>query len=172
MSYICAATNTARFDSILVRGVGNAMAGLSVFVAMSVLQALWEPAATAIPKQKASRKKAEMEHSILKDRDRSPRRCNGAKARLKSWAKGDISTVSMWRLCYAIVEKDNTDAGAGMARLAGLATAESDGREKNCPKQMKALLAATALPSMIRTIPDVGVDDTVTHTLHTDDVNR
>ena len=30
---------------------------------------------------------------------------------------------------------------------------------------MKELLAATALPDMIRTIPDVGVDDTVTHTL-------
>ena len=71
-----------------------------------------------------------MEHSILKGRDRSPRRCNEAKTMRKSWAKGDISTVAMWRLCYAIVEKDNADAGAGMARLAGLATAESDGREK------------------------------------------
>ena len=135
MSYICAATNTARFDSILVRGVGNAMAGLSVFVAMSVLQALWEPVATAIPRTKGFKRKAEMEHSILRDRDRSPRRCNGAKAMLKSWAKGEISTVGMWRLCYAIAEKDKTDAGAGMARLAGLATAESDGREKNCPKK-------------------------------------
>ena len=141
------------------------MASLSVLVAMSVLQALWEPAAASIPKTKGFKKKAEMEHSILKDRDRSPRRCNGAKTMLKSWAKGDISTVAMWRLCYAIVEKDNTDAGAGMARLAGLATAESDGREKNCSKQMKELLAATALPSMIRTIPDAGEDDTVTHTL-------
>ena len=71
------------------------MAILSVLVAMSVLQALWEPAATAIPKTKGFKKKAEMEHSILKDRDRSPRRCNGAKTMLKSWAKGDISTVGM-----------------------------------------------------------------------------
>ena len=141
------------------------MASLSVLVAMSVLEALWEPAATAIPRTKGFKKMAEMEHSILKDRDRSPRRCNGAKAMLKSWAKGDISTVSMWRLSYAIVTKDNTDAGAGMARLAGLATAETDGREKTVRTKMKELLAATALPTMIRTIPDAGEDGTVTHTL-------
>ena len=115
------------------------MAGLSVFVAMSVLQALWEPVATAIPiRRKGFKQKAELEHSILKDRDRSPRRCNGAKAMLKSWAKGEISTVGMWRLSYAIVTKDNTDAGAGMARLAGLATAESDGREKTVRKNGKS----------------------------------
>ena len=107
------------------------MPSLSVLVAMSVLAALWEPAATAIPRTKGFKKKAKMEHSILKDRDRSPRRCNGAKTMLKSWAKGDISTVGMWRLCYAIVTKDNTDAGAGMARLAGLATSESSGSERN-----------------------------------------
>ena len=115
--------------------MGNATAGRSVFVAMSVLQALWEPVATAIPRTKGFKRKAEMEHSILKDRDRSPRRCNGAKTMLKSWARGDIGTVGMWRLCYAIVTKDNTDAGAGMARLAGLATAESDGREKTVRKK-------------------------------------
>ena len=83
---------------------------------------------------------------------------------LKSWAKGDISTVGMWRLCYAIVTKDNTDAGAGMARLAGLATSESSGSGSNCSRKMKELLAATALPTMIREIPDAGDDDTVTHT--------
>ena len=106
-----------------------------------------------------------MEQSILKDRDRSPRRCNGAKTMLKSWAKGDISTVGMWRLCYAIVTKDGTDAGAGMARLAGLATSESRGREQHCSRKIKELLAAAALPTMIRKIPDAGEDDTVTHTL-------
>ena len=71
----------------------------------------------------------------------------------------------MWRLCYALVTKDDTDAGAGMARLAGLATSEASGSEHNCSRKMKELLAATALPTMIREIPDAEPDDTVPHTL-------
>ena len=111
------------------------MAILSVLVAMSVLQALWEPAATAIPKTKGFKKKAEMEHSVLKDRDRSPRRCNGAKTMIKSWAKGDISTVGMRRLCYAIVEKRTTPMRepawpASRGWRQPIQTAE-----KNCPKK-------------------------------------
>ena len=52
-----------------------------------------------------------------------------------------------------------------MARLAGLATSEASGSEHNFSRKTEELLAATALPTMIREIPDAGDDDTVTHTL-------
>ena len=60
------------------------------------------------------------------------RRC--LKVMLKSWAKGESSTVGIWRLCHAIVTRDGTDAGTGMARLAGLAS-ENSGSEQIIHKE-------------------------------------
>ena len=98
-----------------------------VFVAMSVLQAVWAQAAPAKVKVKGCFKQVEME--LLNARDRSPRRRCGVKAMLKTWAKGENSTVGIWRLCHAIVTEDGTDAGCGMSRLAALGSARS-GSEK------------------------------------------
>ena len=62
-------------------------------------------------------------------RSRSPRRHCGVKAMFSSWAKGESSAVNIWRLCYAIVKQDGTDAGHGMKRLAELGSVTS-GSEK------------------------------------------
>ena len=100
-----------------------------VLVAMSALRAIWEPAEPAkAQKVRGYFKQAEMELS-QNARDRSPRRRCGVKAMLKSWAKGESSAVGIWRPCYAIVTEDGTNAGLGMSRLAGLASASS-GSEK------------------------------------------
>ena len=93
-----------------------------VFVAMSVLQAVWEQAAPAKTKVTGCFKRVEMELS-QNARDRSPRRRCGMKAMLKSLAKGENSTVGIRRLCHAIVTGDGTDAGVGMSRLASLGSA-------------------------------------------------
>ena len=101
---------------------------------MSVLRAMWEPAAPATMKTRGHLKRIEMEHLVVY-RQRSPRRRCGLKAMLKSWAKGENSTVSIWRLCHAIVKHDGTDAGYGMARLAELNKAETSGGEQNCVRK-------------------------------------
>ena len=120
---------------------------LFLLLAMSVLRAIWEPAAPATLKTKGHIKRAEMEH-LMGDRERSPRRRCGVKAMLKSWAKGENSTSSVWRLCHAIVTQDGTDAGLGMNRLAGLGT-YTCGIEQNCARKTNDLMAETALPKMV-----------------------
>ena len=90
---------------------------------------------------------------------------------LKSWAKGELSTVGIWRLCHGIVTQDGTDAWVGMRRLAELGSASS-GSEKNCARKLKDLLAATALPEMIQNIPHTLGEDTVTHHLRPTDLIR
>ena len=114
------------------------------------IQAMWEQAAQAKPKIKGCFKRVEMELS-QNARDRSPRRRCGVKAMLKSWAKGENSTVGIWRLCHAIVTGDGTDAGVGMSRLASLGS-ERGGSEQNCVRGMRDLLAATSLPEMIQKV--------------------
>ena len=141
-----------------------------VFVAMSVLQAVWAPAAPAKLKVKGCFKRVEMELS-QNARDRSPRRRCGVKAMLKTWAKGENSTVGIWRLCYAICTGDGTDAGMGMSRLASLGS-ERGGSEQNCVKKMRDLLAATSLPEMIQKVHHGLGDGTVTHTLPPTDLIR
>ena len=115
-----------------------------VVLAMSALRAIWEPAAPAKTKIRGCFKRVEMEQ-LEHDRERSPRRRCGVKAMLKSWAKGEISTVGIWRLCHAIVTGDGTDAGYGMDRLANLGSGSS-GSEQNCSRRMKEILSDTNLP--------------------------
>ena len=145
-----------------------------VFVAMSVLRAIWEPEPAAPAKTKVRRlgfhQKVEMELS-QNARDRSPRRRCGVKAMLKTWAKGETSTVGMWRLCHAIVAGDGTDAGVGMSRLASLGS-ERGGSEQNCVRGIRDLLAATSLPEMIHKVHHGLGDGTVTHTLPPTDLIR
>ena len=136
-----------------------------LLLAMSVLRAIWEPAAPARKKARGYFTRIEMEHAAH-DRERSPRRRCGVKAHLKSWAKGEISTACMWRLCHSIVTEDGTDAGAGIARLAELGST-SGSSEQNCMRSMKTLLAGTSLPGMIQEIAHEEGEYTVTHTLLT-----
>ena len=120
-----------------------------LLLAMSALRAIWEPAAPAATKTRGMFQRIEIEQAA-RDRERSPRRRCGVKAHLKSWAKGENSTVSIWRLCHSIVTGDGTDAGAGMARLAELGS-KSGSSEQNCMRSTQTLLAETSLPKMIRT---------------------
>ena len=135
-----------------------------VVLAMSALRAVWEPPAEpAIKKTRGWVKRVEMEQSQTR-RERSPRRRCGVKAMLKSWAKGEISTVGIWRLCHAIVTGDGTDAGYGMDRLANLGSGSS-GSEQNCSRRMKEILSDTNLPKMVQAVPHAKGENTVTHTL-------
>ena len=109
----------------------NMQALVVVVVAMSALRQVWEPRspqAAPATKVKGWKRKIEMEEEEAA-RPRSPRRRFGAKAMLKSWAKGDSSACTVWKLCHAIVTEDGTDAGHGMSRLAQLGSASS-GSEK------------------------------------------
>ena len=58
---------------------------------------------------------------------------------LLEWAKGHMSAACMWRICNGIVTRDGTDAGAGMHRLASIATDGSETSEKNCHKKADRL---------------------------------
>ena len=138
---------------------------------MSALQALWEPAAPAKIKTTCPFKRVEVERHFLQDREMSPRRRCGVKALLKSWAMRDSSTVQIWRCCHAVVAKDCSDAGLGIARIAELATSSS-GSEQNCMKNMHKLLAATSLPKMIQEVPHERGEYTVAHTLPPTEVIR
>ena len=101
--------------------------------AMSVLSEIWEPPLEE-PAETATylrgwKNKVQLDEERAA-RSRSPRRRKcGVKAMLLSWAKGDSSAVSVWRLAHAIVTDDGTDAGHGMSRLAQLGSATS-GSEK------------------------------------------
>ena len=103
-----------------------------VWLAMSVLQAIWEPqvqAEPALKRIKGFKARADAEYAQAV-RERSPRRRHhGVKAMLKSWASGDMSTKCMWNLCHSIVTEDRSDCGRGMSRLAALASGSS-GSEK------------------------------------------
>ena len=108
-----------------------------VLMAMSALQAIWEPkedpTATVVRGSvRGWRNRAAMEESDPA-RSRSPGRHCGVKAMLNSWAKGESSAVTIWRLCHAIVKQDGTDAGHGMTRLAELGSVTS-GSEKTARK--------------------------------------
>ena len=126
------------------------------------------PAETAI-NVRGWKKTAEMEET---KRSRSPLpRHRDVNAFLKSWATGETSSVGIWRLSYAIVRVDGTNAGYGMSRLADLAT-ESSGSTINCSRNLKQLLAATALPKMIREVPHQKGERTITHLLRPTDLFR
>ena len=145
-----------------------------VVLAMSALQAIWEPidapAARRTFKIKGFRKQLAMEDPEH-GRSRSPRRSHGVKAMLKSWATGDSSAVAIWKLCHAIVTRDGSDAGLGMQRLAQLGS-EVSGSEKNCSHKLKDLLATTALPKLVRAIPHAEGEYTVTHHIRPTDLIR
>ena len=124
-----------------------------VVLAMSVLDPIWTPPPAETAKLKGIkglRNQVELEETR---RSRSPRpRHRAVKAFLKSWATGETSSVGIWRLAYAIVRVDGTDAGYGMSRLAALST-ETSGSTINCSRNLKKLLAETALTKMIRGVP-------------------
>ena len=144
--------------------------------AMSVLSEIWEPqleepAETAPGSTRGWKNKVQLDEERAA-RSRSPRRRRcGVKAMLLSWAKGDSSAVSVWRLAHAIVTDDGTDAGIGMRRLAELATMRT-GSEKNCTRKLRYLLADTALPSMVREVPHTKGEDTITHLIRPTELIR
>ena len=144
-----------------------------VWLAMSVLQAIWEPQVQAEPalKTKGFKARADAEYAQAV-RERSPRRRHhGVKAMLKSWASGDMSTKCMWNLCHSIVTEDRSDCGRGMSRLAALASRTS-GSDRNCCKKVVELLAEAALAKMVRPVPHQQGARTITHHLRPTDLVR
>ena len=136
---------------------------------MSVLDPIWTPPPAEKIKVRGWKNKVELDETR---RSRSPRpRHRAVKAFLKSWATGETSSVGIWRLAYAIVRADGTDAGFGMSRLAALAT-ETSGSTINCSRRLKQLLAETALPKMIREVPHRKGERTITHLLRPTDLIR
>ena len=132
---------------------------LSVFLAMSVLQAIWgdrnERLQQPLPETKMVRglKSQGYAEGAFIARSRSPRRRSaGVKAMLQSWAKGESSAVAVSRLAHAIVTEDGADAGIGMSRLAGLASMTSSS-DKNCSSKLVDLLSLTSLDKMVRPVP-------------------
>ena len=98
-------------------------------------------------------------------------RHHGVKAMLLSWAQGNSSAVTVWRLCNAIATSDGSDVGHGMSRLASLGSGTT-GSEKNCAERLKKLLDSTALPKMVRPIEHSKTEQTVTHHLRPSDLIR
>ena len=101
---------------------------------MSALSQIWEPppdykSAETATNMRGWKNKVQLDEERAA-RSRSPRRRRcGVKAMLLSWAKGDSSAVSIWRLAHAIVTGDGSDVGHGLRRLAALGSATS-GSEK------------------------------------------
>ena len=141
---------------------------------MSVLQPMWqspeEPAVTATA-IKGWKNKCEAE-AARNARSRSPRnRKSGVKSMLKAWAQGESSAVAIWRICHAIVVEDGSGCGRGMSRLAHLGTQRS-GSQRNCQHELMQLLAETALPKMVQSVPHERGEKTITHHLRPSDVIR
>ena len=105
-------------------------------------------------------------------RSRSPRgRSGGVKSFLKSWAIGDITAVGLARFASGIVTEDQTDAGIGMSRLAGIASMTSSS-DKNCSSKLIDLLSLTGLDKMVRPVPHAKKEMTITHHLRPSDLIR
>ena len=113
-----------------------------------------------------------MESHLGYARERSPRRRAAVKSHLISWAMGESSAVAIWRMCHAVAKIDSPDAGQGMKRLAEVASDQTNGSEQNCARKLRDLLAATALPKMIKGIPHATGEETVTHILCPTDLIR
>ena len=105
-------------------------------LAMSVILPLLEPPpepAEPAPRRggpvKGWKNKVQVEENRAA-RFRSPKgRHHGVKAMLLSWAQGNSSAVTVWRLCNAMVNDDGSDVGHGMSRLASIGSGTS-GSEK------------------------------------------
>ena len=109
-------------------------------LAMSVLRSIWEPppkpAEPAHHKVRGFRNRIQVDEARAA-RSRSPKgRHHCVKAMLFSWAQGNSSAVTVWRLCNAMVNNDGSDVGHGTSRLANLGSGTS-GSEKNCADRQK-----------------------------------
>ena len=148
---------------------------LSVLMGISILQALFTEQADTVRHVKGWRNKVAFEEANVNrsaPRSRSPRgRQSGARAMLKSWAKGEASAIGVWRLIHAIVDEDGSECGHAMARLSGLAS-ETSGSEQNISKRLIDLLAKTGLTKLIRDIPHEKGKKTVTHHIRPADLIR